>query len=306
MLETCENRCLQLPCFPDDDDGVPPFCRSPLCPLDHRNKLLNDNECAKKIGYFGFDYFDRRRKLWLGLASWYTIFAMVLTTWGCFALSADRSIVQRTYWAGGTGQNQTSGQYFSLYVGLRSVEYVDCSFVPGYDSYPSNCNRQSIEYSSAACSEGPISAACEACANSATTMETTAFFSCLGLVLALLGAQTRMRVVADVPVQKMLGMGSDFFGSISLAVALFTFQNSCFASLKSAFHIPNFVSAFWIGPGLYCYAVCCVSGMIRAVAHWVTPLPGKGIDLSTCAAHYDTVALMAEKNEMELGKMREF
>lgn len=27
-----------LPCFDEEDDGIPPFCRHELCPLDHRNK----------------------------------------------------------------------------------------------------------------------------------------------------------------------------------------------------------------------------------------------------------------------------
>ena len=30
-----------LPCWDEKDDGIPPFCRHPLCPLDHRNKYLN-------------------------------------------------------------------------------------------------------------------------------------------------------------------------------------------------------------------------------------------------------------------------
>lgn len=31
-----------------------------------------------------------------------------------------------------------------------------------------------------------------------------------------------------------------------------------------------------LGPGLYCYAVCCASALLRAIVHWLTPLPNMG------------------------------
>jgi hypothetical protein len=40
-----------------------------------------------------------------------------------------------------------------MYVGLRSLEYVDCVFVPGYNSYPPGCSRTSISYSSDQCNQ---------------------------------------------------------------------------------------------------------------------------------------------------------
>ena len=30
-----------LPCFDEEDDGIPPCCRHEACPLDHRNRWLN-------------------------------------------------------------------------------------------------------------------------------------------------------------------------------------------------------------------------------------------------------------------------
>jgi hypothetical protein len=89
--------------FSEEDDGVPFMCKHRWCPLDHRNKLTNNNSLVRFIGPFGYDYFDTHRRFYLGMASILTIFAMIITIWGCFALSTDRSIVQRTYWAAGTG-----------------------------------------------------------------------------------------------------------------------------------------------------------------------------------------------------------
>lgn len=283
-----------MSCFPETDNGIPPGCCYKYCPLNHANPITNDNDCVRKISPFGYQYFDVNRKIALGIASMITIMTIFLTLWGCFALSTSRPIVQRTYWAGGTGTNLTTSQEFSMYVGLRSLEYVNCSFVPGYDNYGSNCVRTSYIFGESECSNGPVSTACTACSSAATAMWVTSVMACFSLLLSFLGAQTRMRVISkydislfdifksvflllgDVPVQKMLGMFAEVWGVLTLAYALFTFQYECFAHLHSAFNVADVSTNFWIGPGLWCYALCCASGMVRAIAHWLTPLPGHG------------------------------
>lgn len=94
-----------LPCFDEEDDGIPPFCRHELCPLDHRNKFLNlgsqDGGYADffvKFGNLGFPYFDKRRGTFMGIATISTIMAIVITTYGCFSLAQDPNIVRWTYW----------------------------------------------------------------------------------------------------------------------------------------------------------------------------------------------------------------
>lgn len=276
MISKLICRCLQCACFDEDDDGIPCFCRHQLCPLDHRNKYLNDNNYIRQIGEIGYTYFDSRRKYFLGMASLVTVIAMVLTTFGCCALSTDPTVIKRVYWAAGTMTNVTSNQDYALYIGLRSVVVVGCRFVPGYDSYPPSCMTESIIWTDPNCLQGITAGACESCANIATSMWLTAFMSCFSLIFALLGALTRMRVKADVPVQKLLGMGADTMGSLSLAFALFTFENGCFKNLT--LNSSNLVmrSNFWLGGGYACYLICCLSGFVRAIVHWLTPLPNKG------------------------------
>ena len=271
--------------FPKDDDGVPFFCHYHHCPLNNSDNYINGNRYVKKLGKCGLAYFDVNRGVFFGFASMFTVFAFILTLWGCFSLSTKNSIVQRTYWVGGKGQNVTSGQDFSMYVGLRSFEYVDCRFEPGYESYSSNCNRQSIKWTDDACTEGPIAPACQACSTVATTMWATAFFNCFGLIFSFLGAQTRMRACADIPVQKLLGVCSEFWGCFSLAYALFIFERSCYFDLRRAVGVPDVTAALYVGPGLYCYAICCVSAFIRMVVHWLTPLPGE----SGCGGSHDSI-----------------
>lgn len=241
--------------YPEDDDGVPPGCRHQICPFDHRNPFFNDNNHTKKIGLFGLQLFDKYRKFLMGCVSLFTILAMFLTIWGCCALSTARSAVRNTYWAGGTSFNSTSGKHLSIYIGLRSLEYVECPFKKFDQHYSNACQEHTIQFWDSSCKSGPVSGACNACAGVAITMWTTAFCNCAGMILALLGTQTRMRKVADVPVQKMLGMWSDAFTAVSLSVALFTFQDKCFANLHLAFQVEGMNSKFWIGTLLNVYFV---------------------------------------------------
>ena len=273
---SCVMRCFEkVQIFPEDHDGVPPFCHHQICPLSNTDNYINGNSYVKKLGGCGLVSFDRNRAAYFGFASLFTVFAFLLTLWGCFSLSTKNAFVQRTYWVGGNGHNVASGQDFSMYVGLRSFEYVDCKFEPGYRSYPDSCNRQSIKWTDDQCQTGPLASACQACSSVATTMWATAFFGCFGLILSFLGAQTRMRPIADIPVQKLLGVVSEFWGFFSLAYALFTFERSCFISLRAAVLVPEIVAELYVGPGLYCYAICCISALIRMAVHWMTPLPGQ-------------------------------
>lgn len=278
--------------FPPDDDGVPLFCHPKYCPLSNTENYINGNSWVKRLGKCGLVYFDENRGIFFGFASMFTVFAFILTLWGCFSLSTNNSLIQRTYWVGGNGQNTTSGQEFSMYVGLRSFEYVDCRFKPGYNSYSNDCYRQSIKWTADACSSGPIAPACQACSSVASTMWTTAFFSCFGLVLSFLGAQTRMRACADIPVQKLLGVCSEFWNAFSLGYALITFESGCYYNLRRAVTVDDIDAVFYVGPGLYCYAICAISAVIRMVVHWLTPLPGRsgcgGGDDRNCVSHAAT------------------
>ena len=135
---TCEDH---LSIFPEDDPGVPICCRySPLCFLNH-DFFLNHSTIVKLFGSIGFPYFDRKRKLYFGIASIITLFAVLLTIYGCCALSTSPRIVSRTYWAGGTVHNITSNTDFTIYIGLRSAVYINCGFHPVYDIAASSLNN---------------------------------------------------------------------------------------------------------------------------------------------------------------------
>ena len=263
-------------------DGIPPGCHDRRCPLDHENIVFNKNSYAKLIGFVGYPFFDEHRKVFFGFVSAFTVVAFFVTMWGCFALSLDRPIIQRTYWTGASGKNTTSGKSFALYVGLRSVEFVDCAFTAGYNKYADYCDRNTVEWSSDRCHVGLIGEACDACGKIATTMWFTAFMSCASLVLSFLGAQTRMITKGDVPVQKLMGMGSELWGALSLGMSLYVFHNTCWAKLHTVLNHDDIEARTWSGPGYICYLVCCFSALLRAVVHWLTPLPGKGLGLCCC------------------------
>lgn len=263
--------------FSEDDLGVPPGCCWSICPLNHANWLFNHSWPALYISKFGLKYFDRKRKYYFGLASLVTMITFFITLYGCLALSTQRDLVQRTYWYAGTGTNSTDGSDFTLYIGLSSVEQVNCEFVTTYESYGKHCTRRSVAWWDPSCKEGLTAEACDTCSSAATGMWMTAFLNCATLVLAWLGAQTRMRVVADVPVQKIVGMWCDTTGVLSLAAALIHFHSVCLDPLDSAYNKdPAITTRFWSGPGFLCYLVCCLAQIIRAFAHILTPVPGQG------------------------------
>ena len=223
----------QLCCFPDDDLGVPPGCSHSFCPLSHSNKWLNNYYTRRYIGDFGLIYFDIYRKWYFGIASYVTIFAFILTLYGCLALTPSKDIVMKTYWAGGSGKYyEDSNSEFSMYVGLSSFVYSNCSFEKTYDFRNNDdCNIHSILFTSSECSEGATAEICSSCQNVAVGIWFAAFTNCFGLILALLGAQTRMRRVADVPVQKMLGMWADTWGNITQYTQIIPYSFTLIKSL---------------------------------------------------------------------------
>lgn len=173
----------KLSFFADDDKGVPPCCYCTWCPL-HQECILNSWCLPVMIGSIGIRYFDKNRKLFFGLATVATLLAMVITTYGCFALSNNPAIVTKTYWTGGTVHNTTSNTDFTIYVGLRSVAYINCKFEPGYENYGSSCQTQGYDFTSEQCQQGVAKAACNDCEAAATKLWLTAVCSCLGLILA--------------------------------------------------------------------------------------------------------------------------
>ena len=62
-----------------------------------------------------------------------------------------------------------------------------------------------------------------------------------------------MRSKADVTVQKMLGMGADTWGAITLAFPLAIFEHNCLYGVSKAVNnVPGITYKFWQGPGWSC------------------------------------------------------
>ena len=272
-------RICEFSFFNDDDNGVPPGCRHRFCPLD-LDFFINHLSLAKGFGKCGFAFFDKHRRFWFGFVSWMTVFAFVLGIWGCLALTTNVSVVQRSYWVGARVTDNTNNVHYAMYVGLRSFEYVDCSFVPGYDSYGSGCARSSILFTDDACTNGPMAEACQACESAAKTMWTTAFFGCTGLIMSWLGTQTRIRPIADSPVQKLMGVFSELMGIISTSVAMFVFNNTCKNNLQKAISDSNFTGNYNLGPGYICFVIVTCSAVARFAVNALVPLPPSYFDVN--------------------------
>ena len=104
-----------------------------------------------------------------------------------------------------------------------------------------------------------------------------------------------MRIVADVPVQKMLGMGSEAWNALTLAYALYCFKTECFDTLsKNLLLLHGIEISFWMGPGWGCYVICALSAAVRGIVHWLTPLPDQGKGMGAIFEMYPHILCCAD------------
>ena len=70
-------------------------------------------------------------------------------------------------------------------------------------------------------------------------------------------------------------MITDLCGFISLSVTLWNVYDKCFLGIDRSFEAIHVISVE-MGPGYLCYLVCLFAAFLRALFHWLTPLPGRG------------------------------
>ena len=111
-----------LPCWDETDNGIPDVCLEyTACPFNPDNKCTNDNFVCHVFGNIGFPYFDRTRKVFMGIAMWSTLSAMFITAFGALSLSTNPDVVRASYWALLEATNSTDGEVTTYYLGLRSI-----------------------------------------------------------------------------------------------------------------------------------------------------------------------------------------
>jgi len=258
---------------------------STKCPFHPDNGCTNDNFICHIFGNVGFPYFDKKRKLWMGLAMWSTLFAMFVTAVGALSLSTDKDIVRSTYWVYVEATNSTERTRYFL--GLRSIVYVqgndvkserlDTDLIVG--TLPGSKGKDPMR-----------KALLDSCADSAQASALGALLSCVTLIFALIGTMNRMRFSSDANVQKALGLITDTWGAFCLCFTLFNFYFDCYADLPSS--VEDFSIRKRWGPAWYCYVFCALSGIIRAWAHWVTPTPDHGVGCCTFRLPHAIMALL--------------
>jgi len=139
---------------------------------------------------------------------------------------------------------------------------------------------------------------CGNCRNVAVNNIPAAFFSCATLCFALYGCINRMKFISDCPVQKILGCITDTWGTISLASMLIEFNVNCVWTLPA--HTQGYTLEYIRGPGFYMYTFCMLSALVRAVLHWLTPLPSQGVGCRMAIPSKDeTVTALAALRKWE-------
>jgi len=237
-----------LPCFDEEDDGVPPIClKSVLCPFNRSNPYLAQNKYVLMFGNIGWPYFDKNRRKYQGIAFVWTLVGFLFTIWGCLAVFNNVDLIRISYWGGGfsyeTMRPPVDKDYAEIWIGLRAYYYTSCKFDNVTTTHDCETILEPWDLDDTPHWAGECPAAC---------METWfgAVTSCVPMIFAMIGAMNRMRFSADAPQQKILGCITDSFGAASLAFTLTAFRDRCFTVMeREPFQEPGFVgntySFYW-------------------------------------------------------------
>ena len=163
---------------------------------------------------------------------------------------------------------------FLAHLGLRSLVYTSgpCT--------PLRCDVASYEYG--AVNSWPnefMSDNLQQCRTIAYATAFGAFTTCATLLFALMGTMNRMKFSSDANIQKALGMITDLCGFISLTFTLWNMGEVCYNSIEREYTDSagtKFEASVYLGPGYICYLVCLFGAFMRALFHWLTPMPKKG------------------------------
>lgn len=233
----------------------------------------------------------------MGIATIFTILAIVITTIGCFSLGSDVGMVDSLYWQRAKAMNKTTGVVMEdVRIGLTSFNERGCTQVSADGNECELKKMDTIffgvfilnEIEDDECidetNELPYAAPlahqiCGKCRKAAVGMQMSALMSCASLIFALLGTMTRMRFIADAPVQKLLGAVTDSYGALSLIVGIVQFYSGCESDVKKG--LSDFDIKYETGPAIGLYAFCALAGIVRAIMHWLTPMPNQGAGACT-------------------------
>ena len=140
-------------------------------------------------------------------------------------------------------------------------------------------------------------------ANEGSSMLLTA----VTLVFALIGCSNRMRFKADFPIQKALGMVTDFLGFMTLLVTLVEVGVLCNKNVARADETGVLKLKVTTGIGYIFYVICLLGAFFRALFHWCTPTPQKWnseykdkkyCEMSCCNINIEKLDIPPEVREM--------
>mmetsp|Transcript_12583 Transcript_12583/g.15616 ORF Transcript_12583/g.15616 Transcript_12583/m.15616 type:complete len:348 (+) Transcript_12583:319-1362(+) len=300
------------------DNGIPP-CWPFSWVFDPKNPYLNDNDCAHKFGHCGLRCADKNRKPLMGTALALTALAIIITGFGCFALSTDPQILRLTAWGISYHRNVTTETGTVIYLGLRRFVVRECDEAPTNSFFDlAECRTtKAVFWDDLDCNEDGSGFAfgypcneVNICKQQAVANQFGAFVTAATLLLALNGCLTRIRRVADTNLQKFLGTIPDAFGVISLGAAMLNFGLGCYN--EQAETGDRGQALFYLaGPGYIAYSVCWVVAVTRTIMHSLVPVPGKGLHtgfqkdrwmccFGCCCVEYDRKA--AVRGEIEVAE----
>lgn len=222
----------------------------------------------------------------MGTALALTVVAIVITGFGCFALSDDDSIIFYTTW-GISYMKYTNADGVKVgqiaYLGLRKFLRYECLDTSSGSNWRewADCTEDNVWWSAVECGSGGTlyyGYRCdevEHCSEAAQASQFGAFMTAATLVFAMLGCLTRIRKVADTNWQKVLGCIPDTLGVITQAQALWLFADGCYSTFPDENEEGHKIT-YLGGPGYWAYVFCWLAAIVRVTMHYMTPVPGGG------------------------------
>ncbi|GMI30264.1 hypothetical protein TeGR_g11749 [Tetraparma gracilis] len=290
------------------------------CPLHPSNPLLATNKYVLMFGNLGLPHFDRHRRHYQGLALGWTILAFFFTVFGALGNVNDKSLMRISFWAWGRTysdlfRKDEEGNFAEVWIGLRGFSARNCLFIEETDEHPDpaftddlggirfNCTHDVYAWEDPeSLFTPPQSEAQEAqeeyqdaafgrCRQTCLGAWGGLTLSCITMCFAMIGSTNRMRFAADSPQQKILGCFPETLGAVTLFLSLIDMDARCLTPLvrKYSGDYQDFGTGMeydkmnWLrGGGFWAYWAFCFSGCcIRALIHWLTPLPGMGVGAFT-------------------------
>lgn len=238
----------------------PPCFKIPACKF-----LCNDNKCCKKLGSYGWAYFDEHRAIIMAILGFFTVLSLILSIVPIASASFDEDNVENTSWTYGKSSNSN----FEIWIGLKIIVLK----IGGV--------TESAGWNSADCQQLSSSNFCDDCKSSCLGSVSMVVMNFITMLPNLKGCIARSTRKGDSYCEKNFTVITGLISTITTLSAISVYVQGCQNSLPTS--IGGLDIDYSTGPGLACLATATFFQPIIVIGNLLTPVvedndEGKGKD----------------------------